>query len=273
VLPAVSTLAAACTVPTLLGYWKTEYGVSYAYGSAMAACGALTLMATGPLGLDVLAKAHALVLVMYGVRLNTFLLYREVFIPRFRDFREKIEARTKKQGGRLKRTPFVLGCSALYYCMGAPLKLTAAASTTGPARALLAIEVALMYAGFAVAAIGDLQKTIAKADRGENSLVTSGLFRYLRHPNYTGELLLWASSAAAALTAAPAALASGSFTTLALVGWLLASCTGFAGIGFVLMNAATGLEKKQKEKYGARDDVGGGPYEKWVASTWAGPTK
>jgi len=29
-LPTTQVLVAACTIPTLLGYWKSEYGVSYA---------------------------------------------------------------------------------------------------------------------------------------------------------------------------------------------------------------------------------------------------
>ena len=29
-MPAANVLVAACTLPTLLGYWKSEYGVSYA---------------------------------------------------------------------------------------------------------------------------------------------------------------------------------------------------------------------------------------------------
>ena len=29
-LPTAQILVAACTIPTLLGYWKSEYGVSYA---------------------------------------------------------------------------------------------------------------------------------------------------------------------------------------------------------------------------------------------------
>jgi len=44
--------------------------------------------------------------------------------------------------------------------------------------------------------------------------------------------------------------------------------TGFAGIAFVLLRAAAGLEKKQAEKYGGGD----GLYEDWVAGSWAGPT-
>lgn len=269
-LPTVSTLAAAATVPTLAGYWKTEYGVSYAYGTAMAACGALMLPAATATG--TLARWHAVVLVLYGVRLNLFLLYRELTIPRFRKFREKIEENTKKKGNRLARTPFVLGCSFLYLCMGAPLRLTAAAPVSGLSKSLLTVEVVLMYLGFLVAALGDLQKTIVKAAKGENALVTGGLFRFLRHPNYTGEMLLWASSAAAAFTVAPAALPT--MPTLAAAGWLAASLVGFAGIAFVLVGAATSLEKKQEEKYGAgASGVGGGPYETWVTGSWAGPTK
>ena len=270
-LPAVATLATACIAPTLLGYWKTEYGVSYAYGAAMATFGALLLPTAAASGS--LATAHALVLILYGVRLNGFLLFRELNVERFRTFREKIEARTKKQGNRLARTPFVLGCSFLYYCMGAPTMLTAAApATSGSLKVVQALAIGFAYIGFGVAAVGDAQKYIAKAKGGENTLVRTGVYKYLRHPNYTGELLLWLSSVVAALAAAPAALASG-MPVRSIAGWLTASIVGFAGIGFVLINAATGLEKKQKEKYGTANGQGGGPYEAWVATTWAGPTK
>jgi len=232
----------------------------------MALCGALTLPAAA--AASPLAKAHALVLVLYGLRLNTFLLYRELAIPRFRKFRETIEANTKKIGGRLARTPFVLGCSFLYGCMGAPLLLTAAAPATGPLRVLLAAEVGLMYLGFAVAAVGDTHKTVAKARRGEDSLVTGGVFSRLRHPNYTGELLLWGASAAAGLTSALTGATLPTLGVAASLGWGAAACTGFAGIAFVLLRAAAGLEKKQAEKYGGGD----GLYEDWVAGSWAGPT-
>ena len=87
-LPSTAALATASTIPTLLGFWKSEYGVSYAYGFAMAAAGAMHLSNPSPL-----AVAHAAVLLAYDSRLNLFLLYRELAIPRFREFREKIEVR------------------------------------------------------------------------------------------------------------------------------------------------------------------------------------
>ena len=44
------------------------------------------------------------------------------------------------------------------------------------------------------------------------------------------------------------------------------AAVGTAGIAYVLMEAAGGLEKKQKGKYG-----GTAQYEEWVKGSWAGP--
>ena len=95
VLASTAALATASTIPTLLGFWKSEYGVSYAYGFAMAAAGVMHLSNPSPL-----AVAHAAGLLAYGSRLNLFLLYRELAIPRFREFREKIEVRPGVLGQR-----------------------------------------------------------------------------------------------------------------------------------------------------------------------------
>ena len=40
---ALPTLAAACAVPTCLGFYKREYGVSYGYGLSIAAAAGLVL--------------------------------------------------------------------------------------------------------------------------------------------------------------------------------------------------------------------------------------
>jgi steroid 5-alpha reductase family enzyme len=259
-LPAVASLAAASSIPTLLGFWKSEYGVSYAYGSAMALCGGLYLgKASTPL-----AAAHAACLISYGVRLNFFLLYRELFIPRFVEFREKVEQRAVDRGSRLARTPFLLSCSVLYFCMAAPLRLTAGlAPSPGAVGTTCWALVGLMYAGFGIAAVGDLTKTRVKAMRGKDILVTQGIFRYLRHPNYTGELLLWTASAA---LAGLCALAGSGQGRLFKVGYSAASVVGAAGIAFVLMSATRNLEKRQAERCGETDD-----YEEWVATSWSGP--
>ena len=257
-VPSIRSVALACLIPSLLGFYKSEYGVSYAYGGAIATTAWMVLRGVP---ITSIAGLHSLALLVYGVRLNLFLLYREVNIPRFRDFREKIEDRAKKKGSRFARTPFVVSVAVLYACMAAPLFVTINSlapfwSYSGGWRLNAArILVATTWSGFLLAAVGDATKTAFKATKGADYLVTGGVFRFLRHPNYTGEFLGWTASALAAILLAGAS-------------WLsLASAVGALGIDFVLAQAATGLERKQLEKYGKTES-----YKKWIQRSWAGVT-
>ena len=55
-----------------------------------------------------------------------------------------------------------------------------------------AIGVAVWLIGFGFEAIGDLQLVRFKQDsRNRGRLITSGLWRFTRHPNYFGEVTLW----------------------------------------------------------------------------------
>ena len=247
-LPSVPALAVAALLPTCLGFWKTGYAVSYGYGGAIALSALLTLGADG--GLSALASTHALAMVFYGVRLCLFLLYRELILPEKYNQMLSRDATLKE---RLKRAPVIVGCSLLYFCMAAPLRVTALAAAA-PQSATTAVKLA--FAGFGLAAVGDAYKSIVKKRKGADYLVTGGPFAVLRHPNYTGELFGWTASTAAALLAGGASAP-----------WLVAVALGWVGILFVLAGEATaGLEKKQKEKYG-----GDARYEAWVKRTWAGP--
>lgn len=257
-VPSIRSVALACLIPSLLGFYKSEYGVSYAYGGAIATTAWMVLKGVP---MNSLAGFHSLALLVYGIRLNLFLLYREVNIPRFRDFREKIEDRAQKKGSRLARTPFVVSVAALYACMAAPLFVTVQSLTpfwsfTGDWQLNAArILVATTWAGFLLGAVGDVTKSVVKAKKGADYLVTEGVFRFFRHPNYTGEFLGWTASALAAIL-------------MAGMSWLsLASAVGALGIDFVLVQAATGLERKQLEKYGETES-----YKKWIRGSWAGVT-
>jgi len=255
-MPTAPVLVAACTIPTLLGFWRSEYGVSYAYAIATLATGALVIKAAK----TKIAALHAGCLCLYGLRLGLFLVYRELNIQRFREFRDKIETRAEERGSRISRTPFIMSCSVLYLGLAAPLMITAPAAAMNPAAA---VAIFCMYAGWAVATIGDLQKSWVKASEGPDALVTSGLYSFFRHPNYTGEMLLWTSSLAAAVITAAA---GGTIVTAA--GWLALAVLGAVGINFVLLQATAGLEKKQKEKYAGQSSE---QYEKWIKTAWSGP--
>jgi len=250
VLPSLLKVALSCLLPTSLGFIKNEYGVSYGYGTSVAllAYSVLTQLTPGTV-----PYYHALALFFYGTRLDLFLLYREVFIPKFRAFRETVEARAPPN--RLSRTPFIVSCSILYACLGAPLFVTSTCTTFSEVTAGL---VACTWVGFVLAALGDLQKSVVKANKGEDTLVTGGVFQFLRHPNFTGETFGWTCSFLAALSV-------GNWESNSAL--LLASALGWAGIVFVLAMASTNLEEKQEENYG--DSL---EYNQWVDRSWAGIT-
>lgn len=282
VLPSLPTVALACLIPTSLGFYKYEYAVSYGYGLSVATVAGLVLQSLlrqiggGSSSITsstvALASAHAAALVFYGLRLCLYLLYRERFLPRFREMRERIETRRRGDTTRHRltaRLPFVLGCATLYAGMAAPLWVTTTtiASSISTTTALttswllMNISIALTWVGFLVAAWGDFQKSWVKARKGEDTLVKGGLFAWWRHPNYTGEALGWTASFFASVIAAATSWDAKFIMPLA------ASFFGWVGIVGVLAMATSGLEKRQKEKYGTNPE-----YEEWIRRSWAGPT-
>lgn len=239
-LPTLPAVAASCVLPTCLGFFKIEYGVGYAYGASVA-------LVAGQVLLKNQFSWHAAALVFYGVRLCLYLAYRNFTIPQFRD---RVDPATSN---RLTRLPFVLGCSLLYGCLTAPLF----AGLQAPRWCEI-----MTWVGFSIAALGDIQKSWSKAQFGDDHLVKSGMFRFLRHPNYTGEIIGWTGNALAGLLAKP-------IINPDLLWWnRVAIGFGWMGIGFVLVAAATGLETKQRETYGERED-----YQQWLRTSWSGPTK
>jgi len=265
VLPLSQKICLSCLLPSCLGFWKTEYGVSYAYGSATALTSFVIYkeLIKG----NSLAAMHAGSLFFYGVRLCAFLAYRQLTSRRIKEIQQRIEEKAQSRGGRMKRAPFVLSVAALYFGLCAPLLISSRVTASNiPAwtAKLLKGLVATTWGGFIFAALGDLNKTLVKTIKGEDHLVTGGLFSFCRHPNYTGEIVAWTANGLIAVIAAAASQGAG-LSGPKLVGYLLASVMGAFGLDFVLVGATKGLEKKQREAYGGTEE-----YKKWVGSSWCG---
>jgi len=280
-LPSVKTVIAVNLLPTsILGYYKYEYGVSYAYGTATATTAYLALRAllSAPANaFTTMAQIHAAAIVFYGIRLNVFLFYREFCNERFRRMRERIEDRQKKKEGNtgligrfLNRTPFILSCSMLYAGLASPALTSAkliqmgAAPTCEIAAMGYKALVGLTWFGFMLGAVGDLTKSFVKGKKGSDHLVTGGVYGVFRHPNYTGEMIGWSSSYLASIVAI---LGTKKLEVLkALSPRLVLSSLGVVGILFVLCAATTNLERRQREKYGERDE-----YKEWAKKSVSGP--
>jgi len=262
--PSAPELLAAAVLPSCIGLWKSGYTVSYGYGGAILAAASLTLFNTyQSSGMAMsLASVHAASLAFYGIRLCLFLLWREVTLP---VEIHKMKKRDASLGQRLKRLPLIIGCSMLFFLMASTLRVSLYASTLQTNNSMLPswIAVGISFFGFLLAAVGDWYKSVVKAKEGPDFLVTTGPYRFLRHPNYTGEMIGWTGNLAVALfETIRAQIWRISFP------WLIASGIGWAGIFFAVLagEATAGLEKKQKEKHG-----GTKKYEDWVQRTWAGP--
>lgn len=219
-----------------------------------------------------IAACHAAALFFYGVRLNLFLLYREVFVPRFAKMRERIEERAKKRGNRISRTPFILSCAVLYFCMTAPLLVTRQIYGSAPLlingedwpHMALLVSSCVAWSGFLLGALGDAAKSFSKARFGDDHLVTGGVFTLFRHPNYTGECIGWCANCAAAFVAVISA-GSGWAHWRQYLPYLGASVFGALGISTVLGAATANLEQRQKEQYGDTQ-----AYKDWVKGSWVG---
>ncbi len=91
----------------------------------------------------------------------------------------------------------------LQWLVAAPLHVVFTGSLVGEAVSPLFIfGMVLFAAGLTVESVADLQLARFKENTASNDgLMTSGLWRLVRHPNYSGEMILWAGIGIAAFAA------------------------------------------------------------------------
>lgn len=268
---AVNPELLTCFLSPAMGFFKTEWTVSYGYGFATA-FSALSLLLRQEQE-STIATVHAAALVFYGFRLNVFLFLRNRLSPTYREIGRKIDERSQERyPSRISRLPFVLSCGLLFYGLYLPVLLTskltrdtiAMESVSFFGLTVMKALVAMQWIGYLVASLGDLTKSYVKASENNGKfLVTSGVFSILRHPNFSGEILSWTcNSLSGALSTAY--LLRSKFS-LSILGCLGLSTMGWAGMLFVLLRATSTLEERQQKEHGDTEK-----YKEWVKSSWCG---
>jgi len=124
-----------------------------------------------------------LMVIAWGIRLASYLLYRIITIKRdarFDGVREHF----------WKFFQFWLFQGLTVWVVMAPVTVWFA--NPGPWSALKSVAFVIWFAGLAIETVADIQKFRQKrgAD-GKRKWMDTGLWRYSRHPNYFGELLCW----------------------------------------------------------------------------------
>jgi steroid 5-alpha reductase family enzyme len=137
---------------------------------------------------------------LWGVRLAVHILVRNSR-RRGEDFRYR--AWREKWGRWFVLRSFLqvfMLQGAVMVVVSAPI-ITVGTAAGGPLGLLDLAGCAIWLTGFMFEAIGDAQLMRFKAQRGsQDRVMTRGLWRYSRHPNYFGEALLWWGVALIALS-------------------------------------------------------------------------
>lgn len=173
---------------------------------------------------------------IWGSRLGLFLAARER--------KPSYQASIKDQTDKSQSLPiFVKACiwsstSLLYVCMFSPIVFLAEEiETLSDTQFKVATAgVVISWLGLALEALADHQKSAAKAK--SNTFVSSGLYSWVRYPNYLGEITFWVGL-----------FVSG---TVAYVRWWhwATAITGVVCIILIMMGSTKRLETKQDERYG-----------------------
>ncbi len=130
-----------------------------------------------------------LLISLWAIRLGSFL-----FMRIHHDGEDKRFRSIKPSASQFFMTWTLQG---LWVSLCSMCALTAISSTTGVVmNAFFYIGLALFILGFVVEVIADKQKSAFRANKeNKDKFITSGLWSKSRHPNYFGEIVLWAGIA------------------------------------------------------------------------------
>ena len=220
-----------------VGWKKMIYFFSLGYGYGVAAIS----LALGIIYWHSLTWYMAVLLVvlfLYGVRLATYLLIRELKHPAYVKT-VSFDQVNNEDRSALAMCMIWISCVILYICQTFPVTahLDALAQGLIPNPVWAYVGMAFALFGFFLETIADQQKNAAKKINPKR-WVDTGVYRWVRCPNYLGEVLLWLG-----------VFISGVPAFSAWWHWLLA-ILGFIGITYVMFSGARRLELRQDHNYG-----------------------
>lgn len=227
-----------------LGFRRIDYFVSLGYAFSIAAQ-AVVFGILYRATLDPWTVLQTLMLFAYGARLGGYLIARESapsFAPEL--------AASKERGRHIKgfvKIAIWVSVSVLYVAMFSPGLFSLWQQQAGATLPAVPLGVVIMVAGLAIESLADWQKARFKA-ANPRLFCDVGLFRIVRCPNYTGEMLFWLGAFVSGLSA---------YTNLAT--WLVA-LAGLVCIWLIMVGSARRLEIKQAERYAASS-----AYQRYVA--------
>jgi steroid 5-alpha reductase family enzyme len=235
-------------VITLTGFKKTVWFISIGYTFSIVASSVFVLVFKNS-SLDVFNYLQAILLMIWGIRLGFYIIKRESDTNYNSSVKDQISS--SQELPWTAKAGIWISVSFLYVCMFSPAVFTLQDKTDSPVMilTLFIAGVSVMGTGVILEAIADNQKSVYKKGNPK-SYCNTGLYKWVRCPNYFGEIMVWTGNFICAVP-----FISGWWQ------WAIAS-TGLICIVLIMMGSAKRLEKKQSERYGSETDFQ--KYEKTV---------
>ena len=235
-------LFAAAMLISSIGFKNYVWFISLGYGFSIAGEGLLMLLLYGK-SLTPGTIICCVLFILYGLRLGGYLAIREF----------KSSSYKKNMTGEIKdgkTIPFGVKiaiwvtCALLYVTQvsGVFYRLHNGSGTN----VWTYVGAAIMLFGVTFESIADLQKNAAKK-KNPRRFVDTGLYKFVRCPNYLGEMIFWTG-----------VLISGIGAVTGVGQWIVV-LIGYVGIIFVMFIGARRLEIRQNKNYGNDPE-----YQKYV---------
>jgi len=246
----IAALAAIMALAVLIPItqYRILYGISVGYAASMLVA-AVVLWDTFRPDPYILASLLTANVIVYGIRLSLYLLIRDWTGWKPKGFGPGMQL------SRVRRVPFSIALAALYALMVSPLWYVLQGTSVATeddkqhfSRAyVLLLGLAVSCVGNLMETVADLQKYVAKQGRSPKVFhgPTRGFYRITRHPNYTGEVLVYFGLFLAGIPFYDRA------------GWI-ASSIGLASIVGIMKSSTKRLEQRHKENYGGQKN-----FEQW----------
>ncbi len=239
-------LAGVAALCCLIGFAKFVYFMSVGYGFAIAGM-AIALLVMSLVGfipaLGVAEYVLLALLILYGCRLSGFLLLREIKSASYRKTLGEVAGKSEKKMPFFVKATIWIGVVVLYVCQVAPISYRAISginyNVTNSVLDLVfpILGAVIMVIALFIESLADYQKSAAKKVN-PNRFVDTGLYRFVRCPNYLGEILFWTG----VLLSGASAMSFWWQWVIAIFGWIM--------IIYVMLSGAKRLEKRQTKNYG-----------------------
>ncbi len=223
-----------------LGFWRTVYFVSLGYAFSISSIAVLA----GIWFIDSLnftLTLHGVLLALYGIRLGSYLLPRE----RKASYRETVQGEysSSSEVSVAGKTAIWISVALLYVLMSSPLLYHCIALQQGRALSpgTLLVGLSIMVIGLGLETLADWQKSAYK-QKNPKRFCDVGVFRWVRCPNYLGEITFWTGNWVVGFSALNTAGA-----------WIL-SLLGLLSIWYIMLYSTHRLERTQTERYGEMEE-------------------